>query len=86
MRNSISNATGFVRRHFDLFTDGETGAFHGVFIKFPGLPFSAFVEWREQNVGWAVEREPGHVKVWAGRLEGSFCREPKGFQMGREVR
>ncbi|PSJ53133.1 hypothetical protein [Pseudaminobacter soli (ex Li et al. 2025)] len=77
---------GFVRRHFDLFTAPDTGALRGMFIKLPGLPFSAMLEWREQNLGWEVEREQGCLKVWAGRLEGSFCREPTGFQMGQEVR
>jgi hypothetical protein len=79
-------ARDFVHRHFDLFTDPDTGVLHGLFVELPGLPFSAMLEWREQGLGWAVEREQGCLKVWAGRLEGSFCREQKGFQMGREVR
>jgi len=75
----------FICRHFDLFTDPDTGALRGVFIKLPGLSFSAMLEWREQNLGWAVEREQGCVKVWAGRLEGSFCREPEGSFIGHEA-
>lgn len=101
MRGSIINITGFtsalaaelrlagrdfINRHFDLFTNPDTGALRALFVKLPGMPFSGFVEWREQNLGWAVEREQGCLKVWAGRLECSVCREPKGFQMGQEVR
>lgn len=100
MRGSIIDITGFtsalaadlrhagrdfVHRHFDLFTDQDAGALRGLFVKLPGLPFSAMLEWREQGLGWAVEREQGCLKVWAGRLEGSFCREPLGF-LGQEVR
>jgi hypothetical protein len=101
INGSISSLAGdlrqagreFICRHFDLFTDPDTGALRGVFIKLPGLPFSGFVEWREQSLGWAVEREQGCLKVWAGRLEGTFCREPKGFhsatvqpvQLGQEA-
>lgn len=87
MRGLITTATGFtsvlaadlrqagrdfIRHHFDFYTDLHTGAFHGIFLKLPLIPLSVMLERWEWDMGWGVEREPGVVKVWAGRLEGSI--------------
>jgi hypothetical protein len=61
-----------IYRHFDFYTDLHTGAFRGIFLKLPLIPLSVMLERLNWDMGWGVEREPGVVKVWAGRLEGSI--------------
>ena len=52
------------------------GSMSGVYIRLPFTPCSAFLEWRDQWVGFGHECGAGKVEVFAGRFQGVFCVEP----------
>ena len=62
-----------VSRYFDCFRHHETGKLCGMFLKVPGLPFSMWLERRETDAGWGVERSRGALKVYCGFTEWTFC-------------
>lgn len=67
----------------NLVNDHLTGRL--IFISVPFTRFSASFEWREQNLGWAIEKVHCGVGIWVGRIEANLCREPKRFIAQREA-
>jgi hypothetical protein len=61
-----------ISKYFDCFRSHETGRLAAMFLKVPGLPFSMWLERRVTSAGWAVERSRGCLRVYCGRLEGTF--------------
>lgn len=65
----------------DLWLDAKDGAFRhldiyfprALYLKLPGTRLSAFLEWRETNVGWSTERRHSCIQIWCGRLDAVFC-------------
>lgn len=62
-------------RHFEFWSDGAASPRWAVFIKTPGLPFSACIERRMGAPAWSYEVERGSLVFWAGKVEGSFSVE-----------
>lgn len=53
------------------------GSLSGIYVRLPFTRLSAFMEWREQSIGFGHDRADGHLQVYAGRFQGVFCVEPK---------
>ncbi len=65
MREAVTRRFGFTGR-------GTLGASSwGVFIHLPFTSRSLWVEWREQSVGYGIERtDPKNTEFFAGRIQG----------------
>jgi hypothetical protein len=53
------------------------GSMSGVFVRLPFTRLSAWLQWREVNCGMSLERTPGNLQVWMGRLELVMSTEPR---------
>lgn len=62
--NITMNLKDGFKRRFDF-------AGNGLFIHLPFTSRSLWVEWREQSVGYGIDRtEPGNTEFFAGRIQG----------------
>jgi hypothetical protein len=62
-------------RHLNIFLD-DVGSPRALYVKLPCSRLSVFLEWRDTNAGWSVERLPGSTHLWFGVFEVCFCTQP----------
>lgn len=59
----------------------------GVFIHLPFTSRSLWIEWREQSVGFGIDKaDPANLEFFAGRLQGVLSAEPGSRPVTVEVR
>lgn len=76
--NSIVNFGLTKREAFrSHFGNQMGGSMSGIYVRLPFTRLSAFMEWREQSVGFGYDSAARHLEVYAGRFQGAFCLEPK---------
>lgn len=65
----------FACRHFH---NGLGGSLSGVYVRVPFTRLSAFIEWRDVNVGYGQERSSKtDWEFFLGRVQGVFSIEPR---------
>lgn len=59
----------------------------GVFVHLPLTSRSLWIEWREQSVGFGIDKaDPANLEFFMGRLQGVLSVEPGSLSAGVEVR